>query len=66
MGATNVNEVSMGTNGAAITDWDKVLDLLQLLREDNAEEPSAMIMNPRTSITIAKFKQATENPVRTP
>lgn len=41
MGATNVNEVSTGTNDAAITDWDKVPDLLQLLREDNTEEPSA-------------------------
>ena len=41
MGATNVNEVSMGTNDAAITDWDKVPDLLQLPREDNAEEPIA-------------------------
>jgi len=29
----------MGTNDAAITDWDKVPDLLQLLRKDNAEEP---------------------------
>jgi HK97 family phage major capsid protein len=59
--AANVCEKSMGTNGAAITNYDPVLDNLQSLLEANAPMPVVAVMAPRTYITLAKFKEATTN-----
>jgi HK97 family phage major capsid protein/HK97 family phage prohead protease len=58
---TNVNEVSQGTNGAAITSYDPVLDLLAMLWADNVTEVTTAIMAPRTLATLSKFKEATTN-----
>jgi HK97 family phage major capsid protein/HK97 family phage prohead protease len=58
---TNVNEVSQGTNGAALTSYDPILDLLALLWADNVTDVTTAIMAPRTLATIAKFKEATTN-----
>jgi HK97 family phage major capsid protein/HK97 family phage prohead protease len=58
---TNVNEVSQGTNGAALTSYDPILDLLALLWADNVTMVDTAIMAPRTLATIAKLKEATTN-----
>jgi HK97 family phage major capsid protein/HK97 family phage prohead protease len=58
---TNVNEVSQGTNGAALTSYDPILDLLALVWADNVTNVNTAIMAPRTLATIAKLKEATTN-----
>lgn len=63
---SGVNSVSMGTNGAAITDYDEFLDALLLMREDNSSDPTAAIMAPRTEITLAKLKDSTGQPLMRP
>lgn len=56
---TNIGSVSMGTNGAQLTSWDKVIDAVNEIMIDNGAEPNAMVMAPRTWATIAKFKDST-------
>src|SRR5262245_48718545 len=58
---TNVNEVSQGTNGAALASYDPILDLLAKLWAANVTDVNVAIMAPRTAATIAKFKEATTN-----
>src|SRR5262245_8443703 len=53
---TGVNEVSQGTNGAALTSYDPLLDLLALLWTANVTVDPVAIMAPRTLATISKFK----------
>lgn len=62
----NVNEVSMGVNGAAIADHDKLLDAYELIWSDNHEPNGAFIMAPRTARVIAGFKDTTNQPLRRP
>jgi HK97 family phage major capsid protein len=57
----NVNQVSQGTNGAALTSYDPILDLLALLWASNVTDVTTAIMAPRTLTTISKFKEATTN-----
>lgn len=64
--ATGVTELSIGTNGAAITDWTEILDLWEDLAEANAGEIGAAIMAPRTRTTISKFKDTTNQPLGRP
>lgn len=52
---SGVNQVSMGTNGAAITDFDDLMDLRLLLDEANASASTAWIMAPRTFRKLAGF-----------
>jgi HK97 family phage major capsid protein len=61
-----INAVSMGTNGAAITDYDDILDTLLALKNNNAADPTAMIANPRTEIALAKLKDGDGNPLVPP
>lgn len=63
---SNVGQISMGVNGAALTDYDKLLDALQILADKNAADPTAAIMAPRTSTTISKFKDTTTQPLVRP
>ena len=58
--------ISMGTNGAQLTNWDKVLDLLDAVLTANAEAPTAMVYAPRTGTTINKFKDTTNQPLQVP
>ena len=51
-----INSHSMGTNGAAIADYDPFLDAIKLIDDDNGAEPTGAIMAPRTAVTIAKIK----------
>lgn len=63
---TNVGSVSMGTNGAALADWSKVLDTILELKQDNANDPTAMILAPRTWRTIEGFVDSQGQPLRAP
>ncbi len=63
---SGINAVSMGTNGAAILDYDDILDTLLELKNSNAADPTAMIANPRTEIALAKLKDADGNPLVPP
>lgn len=56
---------SMGTNGAAPTNWDFVVDAVGAL-EDNNEMPSAIILAPRTARELAKLKDTQNQPMVSP
>jgi HK97 family phage major capsid protein len=58
---TNVNQVSMGTNGLQLTNYDPILDLLALLWAANVTDVRTAIMAPRTLATLSKLKEATTN-----
>lgn len=61
-----INEHSMGTNGAAISDFTDVLDAVQLMQDDNAGGVSGMIMAPRTHRVFAGLADTTGQPLRRP
>lgn len=63
---TGIGTISMGTNGAQISNYDPLLDALQTLQVANAADPTAAIMAPRTSTTIAKLKDTTNQPLAKP
>jgi HK97 family phage major capsid protein len=66
-GLTDANVVSMGTNGLALTNFDPIVDLIQLIKDDDVELPiSAMIMAPRTWAELAKLKDSQNQPLQKP
>lgn len=65
-GTSGINEVSMGTNGAALTNFDKLIDSVYEMQLDNSDDPSAMIMHPRTQASLAKLKDGQNNPLSVP
>lgn len=65
-GTTNVGVQSMGTNGAALTGWGKVLDTILEIKQDNGADPTAMVMSPRTWRTIEGFVDTTGQPLQAP
>ena len=46
---SNINSVSMGTNGAAISNYDEFIDVMEDIAEDNGMDPTAAVMAPRGS-----------------
>jgi HK97 family phage major capsid protein len=58
---TGVGSVSMGTNGAALANYDPFIDAAKLLLDANAPMPGAYVMATRTYAACAKLKQATTN-----
>ncbi|HET9741753.1 MAG TPA: phage major capsid protein [Terriglobales bacterium] len=65
-GTTNVGSVDMGTNGAALTNYDPFVSAISALLTANAEMPTAAIMAPRTLTDIAKLKDTLGQPMRRP
>jgi len=61
-----INELSMGTNGAAISDFTDVLDAVKLMQDDNAGDVGALIMAPRTHRVFAGLADTTGQPLRRP
>jgi HK97 family phage major capsid protein len=55
----------MGTNGAALTNYDPLVDAVGTLR-DNNENPTAAIYSPRTGRALAKLKDTTNQPLSVP
>jgi HK97 family phage major capsid protein len=57
---SGIGAVSMGTNGAAVTNLDPFADALGMLAEANADEEAAVIvMHPKVWRAILKLKEAT-------
>jgi HK97 family phage major capsid protein len=65
-GTTNVGSVSMGTNGAALTNYDPFINAVSALLTANAQMPTAAIMSPRTLTNAAKLKDTLGQPQRRP
>jgi len=63
---SGINSVSMGTNGAALDDYDPLIDLLYEMQVDNAADPTAMIWHPRTGRDLAKLKTGDGYPLPQP
>lgn len=63
---TNVNSVSMGANGLALANYDKLIDAIFENQLDNAQAPTAAIMHPRTQTALAKLKDTTNQPLAAP
>lgn len=63
---SGVTEVSMGTNGGALADFDEIIDTIYAMQLANAGDPSAMIYHPRTAAALAKLKDANSNPLSVP
>ncbi|WP_407280120.1 phage major capsid protein [Aromatoleum evansii] len=63
---TNVGSVSMGANGAALTNYGKILDVLYELEVANAAAPTGMVMHPRTSRVLNGLADTTGQPLRMP
>lgn len=61
-----VSEKVMGVNGAAITNYDPFLDVLQNMQDANALDPTAFIMAPRTARVLNGLKDSTTQPLRRP
>jgi HK97 family phage major capsid protein len=65
-GTTNVGSVSMGTNGAALTNYDPFVNAVSALLTANAQMPTAAIMSPRTLTKAALLKDTLTQPMRRP
>lgn len=63
---SGINEVAMATNGAALSNYDKLIDAVYEMQLDNAADPTAMIMHPRTQASLAKLKDGQNNPLTVP
>lgn len=63
---TGVNEVSMGANGAQLTSYDPIVNLVEKLWQANVPTVTAAVMAPRTLATIARFKDTTNQPLARP
>lgn len=62
----NINTVSMGNNGAAVTDYTNILDAILAMHEDNAGDPTAAIMAPRTLRAYNGLEDTTGQPLMRP
>jgi HK97 family phage major capsid protein len=65
-GQTGIQNVSMGTNGAALTGWAPMLNAVQALEAANAGNVTAMVAAPRTARTIYGFADTTGQPLQPP
>lgn len=63
---TSINSVSMGTNGAALTDYGPLLDGIYEIELDNGPSPTAAVMHPRTKRVISGFADTTGQPLMPP
>lgn len=61
-----INEVSMGTNGAQLASYDKLIDTIYEMQLKNAANPTAGIMHPRSGASLAKLKDVQSNPLQVP
>jgi len=64
---TNVNVIDQGANGSAITNFDELIDAIDLIRRDNVNDDiGAAIMHPREWTTYAKMKDSQNQPLQRP
>lgn len=65
-GQPGIQSVSMGTNGAALTNWGQPFNAVQALETANAGACSAVVMHPRTARAIYGFVDSTGQPLQPP
>lgn len=63
---SGINSVSLGTNGAALANYVPFLNARYEIAVDNAGEPSAAIVHPRTALAIDSLTDANDNPLTRP
>jgi HK97 family phage major capsid protein len=62
-----IPEIEMASDGGEITGYGKILDLLETFQSnDNWDQPSAMVMHPRTWRAIEGLVDNEGNPMRAP
>lgn len=69
LGLANISgipEVSMGTNGGALTNYDKLIDAVYEMQVRDAASPTAAVWHPRTGAALAKLKDVNNNPLTVP
>ena len=65
-GISGVPSISMGTNGAVLDSYDKLVDAVYQMRLGNAADPTGFLMHPRTLNTIDKLKDSQARPLARP
>jgi HK97 family phage major capsid protein len=63
---SGIATISMGTNGAQLTNYDPFVDQAATLWGKNFDTPNAFIMAPRTRQTVGKLKDTTNQPLQAP
>lgn len=63
---SGVGSVSMGDNGAALTNYDPFVQALGTLRTANASDPTAVIMHPRSDQELNLLKDSQNRPLSRP
>ena len=63
---SGISVVSMGTNGAALTGYGKMLDAIYEMDNANSGAPSAWVMSPRSSRVINGLVDTTGQPLNAP
>jgi HK97 family phage major capsid protein len=58
---SGIGSYSMGTNGAALANYDPFIEALAILQTANAADPTACIIAPRTNKSMNLLKCATTN-----
>lgn len=61
-----VGSFSMGTNGAALDDYSPFVEALNVLQTANAQDPTAVIIAPRTNKEAGLLADSTGQPLRRP
>lgn len=64
--AGDVPEISMGTNGAAPTNYDEVVKATFSTLKNDGADPTAAVFHPRDLETYALLKDTTNQPLRRP
>jgi HK97 family phage major capsid protein len=61
-----IQTISMGTNGAAIAGWPKVLDAVAALEAANAGDVTGIVYNPRTARVVYGLSDGAGQPLEVP
>jgi HK97 family phage major capsid protein len=56
---SGIGLISLGTNGGALTNFDKIVDALETLENANSQPATAAIMAPRTRAALTRLKDTT-------
>ena len=65
-GTSGIGDVDMGTNGAALSNYAPFVNVVYQLTQDNANEPTGFIMNPRTYTAAANLLDSQNQPMMKP
>ncbi|HEU4459701.1 MAG TPA: phage major capsid protein [Methylibium sp.] len=66
LNTTNVGAVTNGTNGAALTGYANFFSAMQTILQQDAQEPTAAIMSPRSLVKLAGLLDSTNQPLQIP